>query len=148
MEVAGCDTTLVFPFVTNQAGFTTGIVITNGSRQALAGASGGQAGSCDVHYYGATAEGREVLLIQHSTMIDAGDQLVFTLSGGNSGRNILGTNQFQGYMMAVCGNPRARGYAFISDGFGGIADLGMGYLAPVVRLGSNGKRLAGSEAAQ
>lgn len=142
---ASCGTTLMFPFVTNQAGFTTGIVITPGSRQALTGISHEQAGSCDLHYYGATAEGEEVLLIQHSTMIDPGDQLVFTLSGGNPDRNILGTNQFQGYMMAICGNPDARGYVFISDGFGGIADLAMGYLAPVVPVGSDGKRLVPSE---
>ncbi len=143
--VAGCGSTLMFPFVTNQAGFTTGIVITHGSRQALTGGSNEQAGSCDLHYYGATAEGEEVLLIQYSTMIDPGDQLVFTLSGGNPVRNIIGTNQFQGYMMAVCGNPHARGYVFISDGFGGIADLAMGYLAPVVPVGPDGKRLVHAE---
>ena len=145
LGVSGCGTTLMFPFVTNQAGFTTGIVITHGSREALTGVSNERAGSCDLHYYGATAEGEEVLLIQHSTMIDPGDQLVFTLSGGNAERNIIGLDQFQGYMMAVCGNPRARGYAFISDGFGGIADLAMGYLAPVVPVGFDGRRLVSSE---
>ena len=144
LGVAGCGTTLMFPFVTNQAGFTTGIVITHGSREALTGVSNERAGSCDLHYYGATAEGEEVLLIQYSTMIDPGDQLVFTLSGGNPERNIIGINQFQGYLMAVCGNPRARGYTFISDGFGGIADLAMGYLAPMVPVGSDGKRIVRS----
>lgn len=146
--MAGCGTTLMFPFVTNQAGFTTGVVITHGTRQAPSGESSAQAGSCDLHYYGATAEGEEVLLIQHSTTIDPGDQLVFTLSGGNPGRNIIGTNQFQGYLMAVCGNPRAGGYAFISDGFGGIADLAMGYLAPVIPVGPDGKRLVSPESPQ
>ena len=145
LGVAGCGTTLLFPFVTNQAGFTTGIVITHGSREALTGVSDERAGSCDLYYYGANAEGAEVLLIQHSTMIDPGDQLVFTLSGGNAERNIIGLDQFQGYMMAVCGNPRARGYAFISDGFGGIADLAMGYLAPLVPVGFDGRRLVSSE---
>ena len=141
VDLAGCSTTLLFPFVSNQAGFTTGVVITHGSQQALTGATDEQAGSCDLHYYGSTAEGEEVLLVQHSTLIDPGEQLVFTLSGGNPARNILGTDQFQGYLMATCGYPHARGYVFISDGFGGIADLAMGYLAPVVPLGPDGKRL-------
>ena len=143
--VSGCDTTLMFPFVTNQAGFTTGIVITHGSRRALTGDSGEQAGSCDLHYYGALPDGEELLLIQYSTMIEPGDQLVFTLSAGNPDRNILGLNQFQGYVMASCRNPDARGYAFISDGFGGIADLAMGYLAPVVPAGPDGRRLVNTE---
>ncbi len=141
IDLAAYSTTLLFPFVTNQAGFTTGLVITHGSRQALTGSPEGAAGSCDLHYYGEISEESDVLLVQHSTQIDPGDQLVFTLSGGNPDRNILGTEQFQGYMMALCGFPDARGYAFISDGFGGIADLAMGYLARVVSLGPNGKRV-------
>ncbi len=142
LDLAACGTTLLFPFVTNQAGFTTGLVITHGSRQAVTGPLQGRAGSCNLHYYGATSEEAEILLVQYSTQIDPGDQLVFTLSGGNPERNILGTEQFQGYMLARCGFPDARGYAFISDGFGGIADLAMGYLARVVSLGPNGRRVA------
>ena len=140
IDLAPCGTALLFPFVTNQAGFTTGMVITHGSRQALAGSIEGQAGSCDLHYYGADSEGSGILLVQHSTVIEPGEQLTFTLSAGNPVRNILGVEQFQGYVMATCGYPNARGYAFIADGFGGIADLAMGYLAPEVQLGADGKR--------
>lgn len=140
IDLAPCGTTLLFPFVTNQAGFTTGMVITHGSRQALAGSIDGQAGSCDLHYYGADSGGSGILLVQHSTVIEPGEQLTFTLSEGDPVRNILGVEQFQGYVMATCGYPNARGYAFIADGFGGLADLAMGYLAPEVQLGSDGKR--------
>lgn len=141
VDFAPCGTTLLYPFVTNQAGFTTSLVITHGSRQALAGRIQGQAGSCDLHYYGADSEGGPILLVQHSTVIEPGEQLVLTLSDGDPERNILGIEQFQGYLMAVCGFPEARGYAFITDGFGGIADLAMGYLAPLVPIGPNGKRV-------
>ena len=141
VDFAPCGTTLLFPFVTNQAGFTTGLVITHGSRQALAGTIQGQAGSCDLHYYGADSEGGPILLVQHSTVIEPGEQLVLTLSNGDPERNILGLEQFQGYLMADCGFPEARGYAFIADGFGGIADLAMGYLAPAVQVGADGKRV-------
>lgn len=140
IDLAPCGTTLLFPFVTNQAGFTTGMVITHGSRLALTGEIEGQAGSCDLHYYGADSEGSTILLVQHSTVIGPGEQLAFTLSEGDPVRNILGLEQFQGYVMAVCAYPNARGYAFIADGFGGIADLAMGYLAPEIEFGPDGKR--------
>ncbi len=146
LGLAACGTTLLFPFVSNQGGFDTGVVITHGSLRALSGTQGSQAGSCQLHYYGSTAEGEEVLLVQTSTPLNPGQQLVFTVSGGNSVQNILGTEQYQGYVVAVCGYPGARGYAFISDGFGAIPDLGMGYLAPVVEVNSDGKRLVSREA--
>ena len=146
IDFAACRTTLVFPFVTNQTGFDTGLVITHGSPGALIGSTGRErTGSCDLHYFGSTADTPQFLLVQHSTSIDAGEQLVMTLSAGNSAQNILGTSQFEGYIMAVCGFPEARGYAFISDGFGGLADLAMGYLAPIISTDAEGGRIAPSD---
>lgn len=140
VDLAACGTTLLFPFVSNQAGFDTGLVITHGSLQSLTGALERQTGSCDLHYYGASSTGETVLLTQHSTPLNPSEQLVFTLSGGNPVQNILGTEQFQGYVVAVCGYPGARGYVFISDGFGGLADLAMGYIAPIVPVDARGRR--------
>lgn len=139
---AGCGTTLLFPFVTNQAGFTTGLVVTHGSEEVLAGdASGAVPAACSLHYFGATAQGEPIRLVQDSAPIEEGDQLVFSLSSGSPEHGIVGVNQFQGYLMATCSRPDVRGYAFISDGFGGIADLAMGYLAPAVPLDADGRRL-------
>ncbi len=142
LNFAACRTTLMFPFVTNQAGFDTGLVITHGSLDAPADPTAERAGSCDLHYFGATDDNSSFLLVQHSTPIAAGEQLVMTVSGGNTAQNIIGTSQFQGYLMAVCGFPGAHGYAFISDGFGGIADLATGYLAPIVATDPKGDRIA------
>ena len=141
VSFGACGTRLLFPFVTNQAGFDTGLVITHGSLQALTGAVAEQAGSCDLHFYGVGGDGEDELLVQHSTVIDPGEQLVFTFSGGNPARNIISMDQFQGYLIADCGYPGARGYVFMSDGFGGIADLAMGYLAPVIPIDAGGKRV-------
>ena len=141
VNLAACDTRLLFPFVTNQAGFDTGLVITHGSLQALTGPVAEQAGSCDLHFYGVDGDGDVELLVQYSTVIDPGEQLVFTFSGGNPARNIISMDQFQGYLLADCGYPGARGYVFMSDGFGGIADLAMGYLAPVIPIDAEGKRV-------
>lgn len=145
-DLTACGTTLLFPFVSNQGGFDTGIVITHGSLRSLSGTQAAQPGACQLHYYGSTAVGEELLLVQHSTPLNPGQQLVFTVSGGNPVQNILGTEQYQGYLIAVCGYPGARGYAFISDGFGAIPDLGMGYIAPVVPVNSQGRRLVPREA--
>ena len=142
VDLAACGTALLFPFVSNQGGFDTGVVITHGSGGTLPDQSEARSGACDINYYGTNAEGQDILLLQHSTNLEPGHQLVFTVSGGNPTQNILGTPQYQGYLVAECGYPDARGYAFISDGFGGIADLGMGYIAPVIPLDSRGRRLA------
>lgn len=141
VNFGACGTRLLFPFVTNQAGFDTGLVITHGSLRALTGTVAEQAGSCDLHFYGVGGDGEDELLVQHSTVIDPGEQLVFTFSGGNPARNIISMDQFQGYLIADCGFPGARGYVFMSDGFGGIADLAMGYLAPVIPIDAAGKRI-------
>ncbi len=138
---ASCNTNLTFPFVTNQAGFTTGVVITpEPERAGSQAATGGRPGSCSLHYYGSDADGQPVVLVQKSAVIETGEQLVFTLSAGNQASNLAGVSQFRGYLVAVCANPQVSGYAFLSDGFGGIADLAMGYLAPEVSLGRFGKR--------
>ena len=141
VDLAACSTTLLFPFVSNQGGFDTGLVVTHGSWQAPTDSAASSAGACDLHYYGSDAETSIQGFVQHSTPLDTGEQLVFTLSGGNLAQNILATPQYQGYLVAVCGYPGARGYAFMSDGFGGVPDLGMGYVAPVVPLDSRGRRL-------
>ena len=141
VSLSACSTRLLFPFVTNQAGFDTGLVITHGSLQALTDTASEQAGSCDLHFYGVGGDGGDELLVQYTTAIDPGEQLVFTFSGGNPARNIISMDQFQGYLIADCGYPGARGYVFMSDGFGGIADLAMGYLAPVIPFDAQGRRL-------
>ena len=141
VSLGQCSTRLLFPFVTNQAGFDTGLVITHGSLQALTDSVAEQAGSCDLHFYGVGADGQDELLVQHTTVIEPGEQLVFTFSGGNPARNIISMDQFQGYLIADCGYPGARGYVFMSDGFGGIADLAMGYLAPVIPIDAAGRRI-------
>ena len=148
VSLGACSTRLLFPFVTNQAGFDTGLVITHGSLQALTDTVAEQAGSCDLHFYGVGADGQDELLVQYTTVIDPGEQLVFTFSGGNPARNIISMDQFQGYLIADCGYPGARGYVFMSDGFGGIADLAMGYLAPVIPIDAAGRRVPMSDNAR
>jgi len=122
-----CSTNLLFPFVTNQAGFDTGIAIANTSKDPFGTTT--QSGSCKINYYGETAGGGAAPAAQTSGTVPAGGLLVFTLSsGGNLG--ITGTPGFQGYIIAQCNFQYAHGFAFISDL--GSAKLAQGYLALVM----------------
>jgi len=128
-----CVTNLLFPFVTNQAGFDTGIAISNTSRDPFANQNTRlQAGTCTLNYYGGTTGGGAAPAAQTSNAaVDAGAQLTFVLSsGGNLG--IAATPGFQGYIIAQCRFQYAHGFAFITDGPIGQARVAEGYLALVM----------------
>jgi len=128
-----CVTNLLFPFVTNQAGFDTGIAISNTSRDPFANqATRLQAGTCTLNYYGGTSGGGAAPAAQTSNAnVEAGAQLLFVLSsGGNLG--IAATPGFQGYIIAQCRFQYAHGFAFITDGPIGQARVAEGYLALVM----------------
>ena len=137
VTIARCTTTLLFPFVTNQAGFDTGMAISNTSSDWLG--TDPQTGACTIHYHGATTGGGAAPPEQTSTPIAGGEQLIFTLSGGNNAQNITGAPEFQGYIIAVCEFQYAHGFAFITDGFGGIPALAQGYLALVIPVTPSGR---------
>jgi len=137
ITIARCTTTLLFPFVTNQAGFDTGLAISNTSKDWLG--TQPQQGSCTIHYHGSRTGGGAAPLDQMSTPIAAGGQLIFTLSSGNAAQNIDGAFEFQGYIIAQCEFQYGHGFAFITDGFGGIPALAQGYLALVIPVTSDGR---------
>jgi hypothetical protein len=138
LEIGPCRTILLFPFVTNQAGFDTGIAIANTSADPMGTTN--QAGVCKLNYYGNTNAGAAPA-VQTSPSVPAGGHLVFALSGGggvyapNGGLTACAAGNcvaplFQGYVFAICEFQFAHGYAFISDL--GATKLAQGYLALVV----------------
>jgi len=128
--IARCITNLLFPFVTNAAGFDTGFSIANTSADDKGTIN--QAGPCTLYYFGSTAGGGANPPNQTTTSVAAGTVLTFTLSGGNSAANIAGAPGFQGYLMAQCQFQFAHGFAFLTNGFGGVPTLAEGYLGLVV----------------
>jgi hypothetical protein len=58
-------------------------------------------------------------------------------------QNIAGAPEFQGYVIAVCEFQYGHGFAFITDGFGGIPALAQGYLALVIPVTDQGERVPG-----
>jgi hypothetical protein len=107
-----CTTNLLFVFLTNQAGFDSGVVISNSSVDPFGTAA--QGGPCKLNYYGETAGGGAAPAAQTSAVVPAGKQLTTVLStGGNYG--IAATPGFQGYLIAQCQFQYAHGFAFVSD---------------------------------
>jgi hypothetical protein len=130
LVISACRTILLFPYITNQIGFDTGIVIANTSSDPLSGNSARQQqGACTLYYYGGTTGGGAAPSAQTTDIIPTGQQLAFTLSGGGN-YAAPGAPGFQGYMFALCNFQFAHGYAFVTKM--GAVDIAHGYLALVV----------------
>jgi hypothetical protein len=140
--IAPCLTNLLFPFVTNQAGFNTGIAISNTS---LTNPGTGelfatdvnfgiapQSGTCTLNYFGTTGADGAAPPPATTGVVPAGRTFVMTLASGSSGPfgTVPAAQNFQGYMIAQCNFRYAHGYAFISDI--GAVQLAQGYLALVM----------------
>jgi hypothetical protein len=132
LTVTKCVTTLLFPFVTNQSGFDTGMAISNTSEDWGLSGIDSQDGGCEIHYVGTDSADNTPEVDVTTEDVVAGEQLVWLLSAGGS-HGLVGAPDFQGYVLAACDFQYAHGYAFITDGFGGgIPALAQGYLALVI----------------
>jgi hypothetical protein len=130
-RIDSCVTNLLFPFVTNQTGFDTGIAVSNTSRDPFGNAVRPQSGVCSVYYYGSLADGSPFLGERSSAVIAAGSTMTFVLSSGGS-HGIAGVPGFQGYLITQCDFRYAHGFAFITDGPAGAARVAEGYLGLVM----------------
>lgn len=138
--ISACTTNLLFVFLTNQAGFDSGIAISNTSVDPFGTAP--QSGPCKLNYYGETTGGGAAPAAQTSAVVPAGKQLLAVLStGGNYG--IAATPGFQGYMIAQCQFQYAHGFAFISDV--GANRVSEAYLALVLDSALSPRTLFASE---
>jgi hypothetical protein len=113
-----CQTSLLFPFVTNQAGFDTGLAIMNTTSDPFG--TKPQAGTCTMNFYGQNAP-PPVTTTSLATGSPDPTKYAFLAS-------VIAPN-FEGYMIAVCNFQMAHGYAFVSDL--GARNLAHGYLALV-----------------
>jgi len=118
-----CTTSLLFPFVTNQLGFDTGIAIANTSTDPFGSTKGAttQAGTCSLNFYGAGAPSPANVTTPN---VPTGTVYTQVLSGVAAG--------FQGYIIAQCNFQYAHGFAFVTNGVGANGGLSQGYLAGVI----------------
>ncbi len=124
-SINACSTVLLFPFMSNLAGFDTGVAIASTSTDPFG--TSAQTGSCTLNFYGSGAPAAFVTPNIPSGTVYT--NLVSTVAPG-----------FQGYMIAQCRFQYGHGFAFITDGFGGPGrGLSEGYLALVIPdPGTNG----------
>jgi hypothetical protein len=141
--VGNQTTTLLFPFVTNQAGLDTSIVISNTSKDTVG--TPPQSGTCTLNYFGTVSGGGIAPPAQTTNMpVPGGGQLIFILSSGGS-FGLTGTPGFQGYIIATCNFQYGHGFAFIIDGPLGQAQVASSYLALIIPAGPrnpNGETLS------
>jgi hypothetical protein len=123
-SISPCSCNLLFPFVTNIAGFDTGVAIANTTADPFG--TSAQTGTVTLNYYGTTSGGGAAPPVATSSPITGGQEVIFTLSnGGNYG--IPATPGFEGYIIAQADFQYCHGFAFISDV--GAQKLAEGYLA-------------------
>jgi hypothetical protein len=130
--INSCSTSLLWPYVTNQGGFDTGMVISNTSKDPWG--NNEQHGACTIYYYGFTTGGGAAPAPVDTPDVPAGQHAIWTLSSGGTvqtaGGSIAAVPGFQGYVIAICQFQYAHGYAFISDI--GASKLAQGYLALIL----------------
>lgn len=124
LTINSCRSNILFPFVSNAAGFDTGLAIANTSKDPWGTSL--QTGACVVNFYGVVGTSK-VCLKYNSPSITGGEHFVWSLSTGGQ---VQATAGFQGYVIAQCDFQYAHGFAFISDI--GAQKLAMGYLALVM----------------
>jgi len=116
-----CTTSLIFPFVTNQLGFDTGIAISNTSADPFGTTRGAtpQSGTCTLNFYG---DGAPTPSSVATPTIQAGKSYAFQSSSVAAG--------FQGYLIVQCNFLFAHGMALIAGGPN--AGISQGYLPGVI----------------
>ena len=134
-----CQTTLLFPYVTNYQGtYETGIAIANTTTDNLGAGNASTAtptnGSCNIWFYG-----NEAVPTTASPWATPTVGAWSTASGSpspvyaNTLSAMTGLTNFTGYAIASCNFLDAHGFAFITDYTVGGADaFAQGYLAVVV----------------
>jgi hypothetical protein len=124
--IVRCRTILLYPYITNQAGFDTGLTVANTSQDPMTDwATAAQSGTCTFTFYGGTTAAPTTPPPPATTPSIAGGTVwADTLS------DPLMAPTFQGYAFAICNFQFAHGFAFISDV--GARNLAMGYLALVI----------------
>jgi len=127
--IVPCVTNLLFPFITNQGGFDTGIALVNTSLDTGVFNTPTQTGKCTVFYYNGTATAPAPQTT--ADVIKPGAHVAYTLQSGGLPGSTSSTQGFQGYAIARCSFQYGHGYAFISDR--NTPSLGsQGYLALVI----------------
>jgi hypothetical protein len=146
-RITACQTNLLFPYITNAAGFDTGLAFANTSEDIFSDPQNRrQQGTCRISYFGSLAADPATLVTRTETTtkdVRAGEVLTYILSSGSTYWGLQGYPNFTGYAIAQCGFRFGHGFAFVTDGPIGSARVAEGYLALVLDGGDDNVRARG-----
>ncbi|MGA3095130.1 MAG: hypothetical protein ABSF25_01645 [Bryobacteraceae bacterium] len=134
VTVGPCQTLLLFPYVTSQGGFDTGIAISNTSMDPWGTAT--SSGTCSLYFYGQNQLTAPLVVGPIAPGNPNPALSAFTTSS-------VAPN-FEGYVIAVCNFQFAHGFAFVSDI--GARNLAMGYLPLIITNGATQQNFRGNGA--
>jgi hypothetical protein len=128
IQIAPCQTLLLFPYLVSIPGWDSGIAISNTSKDPVGTAT--TTGNCTLNFYGTNAPTTPVYLPADGVSL---------IAPGTSSATLLSTivttaGGFSGYAFASCNFQYAHGFAFISDF--GLRNWATDYLALVVNNGN------------
>jgi hypothetical protein len=130
-----CQTTLIFPFITNSSGFETGIAIANTTTDNLGPLGKSVAtptnGTCTVNFYTGTgtqppAFTTPILGVSTATAPTQGAVFAATVTA------MSGASNLTGYAIAQCTFLEAHGFGYVVNDFGTPSQTAQGYVAIVV----------------
>jgi hypothetical protein len=122
-NITPCTTVLLFPFVSNNAGFETGVGIVGTSQDPFGTTV--QSGTCTINFYGTSAGAASNTVTFTTPTISPTAPFAATLTS-------MGPTAFTGYAIAVCQAEYIHGYASLFNGFGTNAGVFSSYLALVL----------------
>jgi hypothetical protein len=122
-NVIPCATVLLFPFVSNAAGFETGIGIVDTSQDPFGTTV--QSGTCVVNFYGSSGGTASTSTMYTTPTISPTAPFAATLTS-------MGPTNFTGYAIANCQAQYIHGYASLLNGFGSSTGVFSSYLALVL----------------
>jgi len=133
LSVALCQTTLLYPFVSSEPGFDTGIAVVNTTSDPFGTKT--QSGTCTFNFF-ATSGTNPPPFTTPVIGPAATDPTLKTMYAQevSTAPGVPAATGFKGYIIAVCNFQLAHGYALFSDT--GIRNWATGYLAEVLPTGS------------
>jgi len=140
LTVTPCQTTLLFPFVTNSSGFETGLAISNMTTDNLAkngtaSSAAPSSGTCVVNFYGNTATQPTAFTTPSMGAFSASPAQAPVYANTLTS---MAVPNFTGYAIALCNFLDAHGFAYIVDNFGQSSGTAEGYVADVIAGANRG----------
>jgi hypothetical protein len=126
-SIVACSTTLLYPFVTNQAGYDTGIAVSNTSMDPFGTST--QTGACALTMFGKTPTGTPTSVVYNTTSDTSLTNGLVPPGTAWANLSSIMFPTYQGYVIAVCNFQYAHGFAFILDP---ALHVAQGYLALII----------------